>query len=210
MKTEQSEDGEERSPQPELQLTVKEEQLEFSESDAGSSFWLDLFENIKTEEPEDGGESILPEIVDRDFAEGTNNVHLSPPEEKEEGEEETGYSTVVTRDHDYTLPHCSYCNKSFRRRSYLNVHVKTVHSGERSPPCPHCDKNFGQSSDLKKHIKTVHLGERCHPCPHCTKTFGQSPQEACQLCPPGNVLPELRLYLGHQFSSVRLIITALK
>ena len=174
MKTEQSEEGEERSPQPELQPTVKEEQLEFSESDAGSSFWLDLLENIKTEEPEGGEESILPEIVDRDVAEGANNVHLSPPEEKEEGEEETGYSTVVMRDHDYTLPHCTYCNKTFRRRSNLKIHVMTVHLRERSHPCPHCNKTFGLSINLKTHVKTVHFGERSPACPHCNKTFSQS------------------------------------
>ena len=79
----------------------------------------------------------------------------------------------------YEFP-CTYpgCNRSFTRRGNLNVHMTTVHKGERAfvcgqtdlstskkvplPPNPeqveYCGRSFTSKNSLEEHVRTVHLG----------------------------------------------------
>ncbi|ALC48665.1 CG17359 [Drosophila busckii] len=64
---------------------------------------------------------------------------------------------------------CSYCPKTFHRRSHLQVHVRT-HKGERPFQCSLCPKVFTYNHHLKDHLLT-HTGERSHICTQCPKSF---------------------------------------
>ena len=51
---------------------------------------------------------------------------------------------------------CDFCDKSFGKKTDLQIHIATVHQGIKNYSCDLCDKSFGQKGDLRKHITTVH------------------------------------------------------
>ncbi|XP_064645905.1 zinc finger protein 724-like [Lineus longissimus] len=81
---------------------------------------------------------------------------------------------------------CEHCNKSYKDRSSLNRHLRTVHvdgshGGEKSPNsraaklesgsgtlCDHCGKSFHNPSALQTHL-VVHSNERPFKCEGCGK-----------------------------------------
>ena len=181
MKTEKFEEEEEGNPQPDLQssgaCSIKEEQTDFSEvikkeqtdfsevnseREEGSSFMLELLENIKTEEPEDGG-GFLPEMEEGDLADGGRKLFGC------KFCSETFSSSQLLWNH---LCQCPECNKTMKYRG-VTRHIQAVHLGERPHHCPHCSQAFSRSSELKTHIQAVHLGLK-HRCPHCHKVFCRS------------------------------------
>ena len=50
---------------------------------------------------------------------------------------------------------CKHCDKQFKQKQYLGLHIKTVHEGVWFK-CSYCGKQFGQKGNLKRHVDTVH------------------------------------------------------
>lgn len=50
---------------------------------------------------------------------------------------------------------CDFCDKTFREKTNLRVHVRT-HTGEKPFKCFLCGKDFAHSSNLKQHERGVH------------------------------------------------------
>ena len=53
---------------------------------------------------------------------------------------------------------CDVCKKSFKFKSYLNVH-RRIHSGERPYKCNVCDNSFTMKHHLTEHM-LVHSGRK--------------------------------------------------
>ena len=51
---------------------------------------------------------------------------------------------------------CDICKKSFTTKSYLKLHVKTVHNEVKEHKSDIYDMTFQQNSGLRSHIKTIH------------------------------------------------------
>lgn len=64
---------------------------------------------------------------------------------------------------------CDVCEKSFRLKHHLGVHLRT-HFNIKNYQCEICSKQFKQGSHLTLH-KRVHTGERKYPCSICGKRF---------------------------------------
>ncbi|CAH8640103.1 unnamed protein product [Dicrocoelium dendriticum] len=62
-------------------------------------------------------------------------------------------------------PHfCEYCNKSFTRKIYLQLHIASVHLNPRTNVCNYCYKWFSRTELLRRHIRSVHLSECAMGC----------------------------------------------
>ncbi|XP_019740012.1 oocyte zinc finger protein XlCOF28-like, partial [Hippocampus comes] len=107
---------------------------------------------------------------DGDHCGGSHSEGLSaPPSESEnitshssdydddDGDDEhaTGDKTCPT---DAKRVKCSYCDKTFCRKSVLKVHTRK-HTGERPFVCSVCGKGFIQKGALRAHVRT-HTGEK--------------------------------------------------
>ena len=76
--------------------------------------------------------------------------------------------------HENLLKHqCLVCEKYFRHKYYLNVHIKTVHENLKEHQCLACYKSFAQKFDLKCHLETVHKNIKRHVCQVCNRPFGK-------------------------------------
>lgn len=67
---------------------------------------------------------------------------------------------------------CDACNKTFRDKYTLSMHVTRGHNREWR--CPYCkdDAIFANSNDLRQHKNDVHGGNH-FACDHCAKTFSE-------------------------------------
>ena len=59
---------------------------------------------------------------------------------------------------------CKHCDKQFKQKHYLGLHIKTVHEGVWFK-CSYCGKQFGQKGNLKRHVDTAHYA---YKVPHQT------------------------------------------
>ncbi|XP_051920030.1 uncharacterized protein LOC127599857 [Hippocampus zosterae] len=118
---------------------------------------------------------------DEDHRGGSHSDGLSaPPSESEhitshssdyddgDAERATGDGTCPT---DAKRVKCSYCDKTFCRKSVLKVHTRK-HTGERPFVCSVCGKGFIQKGALRAHVRT-HTGEKPFACSVCGKSFIQ-------------------------------------
>ncbi|XP_029958519.1 uncharacterized protein LOC115396678 [Salarias fasciatus] len=64
---------------------------------------------------------------------------------------------------------CSECEKSFRHRSVLELHMR-IHSKDRPYQCKVCGKGFRFSSYLQQHV-IIHTGKKPYKCSDCGKDF---------------------------------------
>ena len=55
-------------------------------------------------------------------------------------------------------------------KRYLDLHIATVHEGQRPYSCEHCDKSFASKKSLKAHIESFHEKRR-HICEVCGASF---------------------------------------
>ena len=51
---------------------------------------------------------------------------------------------------------CDTCNSFFKFKSYLKLHVETVHEGKKPFKCNVCDASFSQKAHLNGHIASLH------------------------------------------------------
>ncbi|GAB0097726.1 hypothetical protein DMENIID0001_133920 [Sergentomyia squamirostris] len=92
---------------------------------------------------------------------------------------------------------CHLCEKSFRIRQGLNLHLRAVHYDERKYKCDICGMSFAHQSTAAQH-HLIHTGSKFHSCEICGKAFRQkaglynhrkthdpSPQFTCDLCNRG-------------------------
>ena len=64
--------------------------------------------------------------------------------------------------------------KTYKRLTHLNEHIRIVHEGRKDYICSSCGKGFGDSKGLKRHRETVHEGMKRFKCHLCTNAYGQS------------------------------------
>tara|TARA_R110002003_G_scaffold129_5_gene12096 strand:- start:2706 stop:3026 length:321 start_codon:yes stop_codon:yes gene_type:complete len=75
-----------------------------------------------------------------------------PPEHANEGEHDNG-----DIEDESAKPHvCDLCPSRFSRKSNLDPHKKTVHSGQMPFECPDCNHKFSRTDNLKQHIARIH------------------------------------------------------
>ena len=75
----------------------------------------------------------------------------------------------VHEDHKFE---CLICiDKTFARKMELNLHVQTVHLGQRKYRCNECDRSFGTNYGMNSHIRQIHMNKRNYNCKICEKAF---------------------------------------
>ncbi|XP_061669680.1 zinc finger protein 567-like [Syngnathoides biaculeatus] len=66
---------------------------------------------------------------------------------------------------------CSVCGQRFSRKATLTMHTRT-HTGEKPFVCSVCGKRFSRNGSLKRHART-HTGEKPFACSVCDKRFSR-------------------------------------
>ena len=78
----------------------------------------------------------------------------------------------VYQNKDFDKNHkCESCDKSFKSRKNLNMHIHTVHEGQKDYKCESCSKSFTQGHNLKNHIQKIHEVGNYNKCEYCSKSF---------------------------------------
>ena len=69
---------------------------------------------------------------------------------------------------------CEDCNKEYKKKDSLRVHIKIKHSRSvQSVQCVKCDKLFLNKYSLQKHLYKVHPS-KLHSCTFCGSSFKAS------------------------------------
>ncbi|KAA8497162.1 Zinc finger and BTB domain-containing protein 14 [Porphyridium purpureum] len=66
---------------------------------------------------------------------------------------------------------CAMCEKSFRHRSDLKRHFRTIHQNEHKFVCDVCERPFKQKSHLQTHQRIIHEKRRDFECRTCGLSF---------------------------------------
>lgn len=67
---------------------------------------------------------------------------------------------------------CEVCEKPFKSKKTLAVHLKVVHEGKKAYSCNKCEAIFARKDYLKTHLRS-HNGEKPFQCVKCNKNFRQ-------------------------------------
>ncbi len=65
---------------------------------------------------------------------------------------------------------CDFCLQLFPQKNRLDVHVRTVHTGEKPYECSHCEKCFPQLSNLQDHVRKHHCSSNERKDPGAERT----------------------------------------
>ena len=78
---------------------------------------------------------------------------------------------VVSKfEQSYGGTECEHCDYKTTSRTYLKVHIDSIHKKIKHP-CPECGKYFAQKSSLYLHKKNIHDGIK-YPCDFCDHKSG--------------------------------------
>mmetsp|Transcript_6878 Transcript_6878/g.12312 ORF Transcript_6878/g.12312 Transcript_6878/m.12312 type:complete len:177 (+) Transcript_6878:126-656(+) len=78
-------------------------------------------------------------------------------------------STVHSNEYQFQCTN-DHCTRSFKLKSYLESHMKSVHFHEFFGPCVYCGHIFSNHSNLTRHIRDQHHNRRQFKCRLCTET----------------------------------------
>ncbi len=85
-------------------------------------------------------------------------------------------TTLETHMGIHALKHkCEDCFQSFTKRTDLDEHTESEHTGEKLYKCIACEETFTDRSGLNKH-RTTHMGPNSYPCFKCNLTFSHALQ----------------------------------
>ncbi|XP_025832549.1 zinc finger protein 888 isoform X1 [Agrilus planipennis] len=65
---------------------------------------------------------------------------------------------------------CTICDKTYKGKTLLALHMRRVHSGAKFP-CSNCGNKFKDSSDLKRHFTVRHSEKKITICQVCGKVI---------------------------------------
>ncbi len=65
---------------------------------------------------------------------------------------------------------CENCNKEYKTKDGLRIHINLKHSAVQSLKCAKCDKHFLHKNLLKNHLRQVHPS-KLHSCTFCGSSF---------------------------------------
>ena len=65
---------------------------------------------------------------------------------------------------------CAVCQKAFKNKEYLKVHMANKHTNKQKKKCRVCQRAFSDNTHLKRHTAFVH-GQGRHQCDECQQTF---------------------------------------
>lgn len=68
---------------------------------------------------------------------------------------------------------CDFCDDVFNVAHQKELHVMSIHNGERPFRCDICEMCFSRQQDRKRHMR-IHTGEKPYKCDFCEKSFTQS------------------------------------
>ncbi len=68
---------------------------------------------------------------------------------------------------------CEDCDKEYKTKDGLRIHINLKHSRVQSLQCVKCDKHFLHKYSLTQHLYNVHPS-RLHSCAFCGSSFKAS------------------------------------
>ncbi len=68
---------------------------------------------------------------------------------------------------------CENCDKIYKTKDSLRIHIKIKHSTAESKQCIKCDKHFSNKWSLNDHVRQAHQ-YKLHSCTFCGSSFKAS------------------------------------
>ena len=109
-------------------------------------------------------EDYLPEISNDEKVTKSKNESF-PETSLKNSEINSGIENQCIAKKEEILFHCNQCERKFKWKKNLSVHIQTQHEGIKFP-CVQCDKQFSHQGSLLKHFKSKHQGIT-YSCKQC-------------------------------------------
>ena len=85
---------------------------------------------------------------------------------------ENGLQIHIKTVHGGNKPHkCLICPMSFSTKYRVEIHTKTIHETDNAFKCTLCKSSYKAEMNLKRHITTVHEGKNQFACFNCDDSF---------------------------------------